>query len=174
MYFGLLDANDDRVISEKFLKEIENFKLPKDITFVLKSFADIWRDFTNRIKTFDLELEKQAEVDQKIESTYRSVPRIGKVLSRLLANELGNLKQSSSLEKLYSFTGLTPSEYSSGDSVRKGHISRQGSSRIRKTLVECAWRAVEKDPARKANFDRIAASAGKNRAIVGVARRLID
>lgn len=173
MYFGLLDANDDRLISEKFLKEIESFKLHKDITFVLKSFADIWRDFTNRIKTFDLELEKQAEVDHKVESTYRSVPGIGQVSSRLLANELGNLKQFSSVEKLYSFTGLTPSEYSSGDSVRKGHISRQGSSRIRKTLVECAWRAVEKDPALKADFDRIAARAGKKRAIVGVARRLI-
>ncbi len=173
MYFGLLAADDKRLISEKFLKEIEQIELPGEIKFVLKSFADIWRDLTNRIKTFEAMLEKQAEGDQKAESIYRSVPGIGKVSSRLLANELGNLKQFSSVEKLYSFTGLTPSEYSSGDSVRKGHISRQGSSRIRKTLVECAWRAVENDPALKSDFDRIAVRAGKKRAIVAVARRLI-
>ena len=173
MYFGLLAANDDRLICESFLKEVEAIKLKKEITFVLRSFANIWRDLTKQIKAFDEELEKQAESDQKVELIYRSVPGIGKVSSRLLANELGDLKQFSSVDKLYSFTGLTPSEYSSGDSVRKGHISRQGSSRIRKTLVECAWRAVEKDPALKADYERIAVRAGKKRAIVGVARRLI-
>jgi transposase len=173
MYFGLLDANDDRLISESFLKEIESTKLPKEAKFVLRSFADIWRDLSQKIKSFDQELAKQAESDEKVETTYRSVPGIGKVSSRILANELGDLKQFSSVDKLYSFTGLTPSEYSSGNTVRKGHISRQGSSRIRKTLVECAWRAVEKDPALKSDYERIAARAGKKRAIVGVARRLI-
>ena len=173
MYFGLLSANDDRLISESFLKEIEAMQLKKEITFVLASFADIWRDISKQIKAFEKELERQAESDQKVEEVYRSVPGIGKVSSRLLANELGNLKQFSSVDRLYSFTGLTPSEYSSGDTVRKGHISRQGSSRIRKTLVECAWRAVEKDPALKADYERIAVRAGKKRAIVAVARRLI-
>ena len=173
MYFGLLDSKDERLLSEAFLKEIEAMKLPKEISFVLRSFSELWRELTAKIKSFDKELEQQAEADSKIESTYRSVPGIGKVSSRLLANELGDMKQFSSVDKLYSFTGLTPSEYSSGEHVRKGHISRQGSSRIRKTLVECAWRAVEKDPALRSDYERIAVRAGKKRAIVGVARRLI-
>ena len=147
--------------------------MPKEISFVLRSFSELWRELTAKIKSFDKELEQQAEADSKIESTYRSVPGIGKVSSRLLANELGDMKQFSSVDKLYRFTGLTPSEYSSGEHVRKGHISRQGSSRIRKTLVECAWRAVEKDPALRSDYERIAVRAGKKRAIVGVARRLI-
>ena len=72
----------------------------------------------------------------------------------------------------FSYTGLTPSEHSSGASVRRGHISRQGSSRIRQWLVETAWRALPRDTALKESFDRIAATRGKKRAIVAIARRL--
>jgi transposase len=74
---------------------------------------------------------------------------------------------------LFSYTGLTPSEYSSGASVRRGHISRQGASRLRHVLVELAWRALPRDAALTAIFDRIAAPRGKQRAIVAIARRLI-
>ena len=69
--------------------------------------------------------------------------------------------------------GLTPSEYSSGEKVRRGHISRQGSARIRWLLIEATWRAVSKDAALKDAFERIAKSRGKKRAIVAIARKLI-
>jgi hypothetical protein len=74
---------------------------------------------------------------------------------------------------LLSYTGLTPSEYSSGTAIRRGHISRQGVSRLRLVLVETAWRALSRDPILQAMFDRIAATRGKQRAMVAMARRLI-
>ena len=73
---------------------------------------------------------------------------------------------------LFSYTGLTPSEYSSGTSARRGPMSRQGSSRVRHLLVEIAWRALPRDAVLKEIFDRIAATRGKKRAIVAIARRL--
>jgi transposase len=108
-----------------------------------------------------------------VEKIYRSVPGIGPISSRVLSNELGDLQRFSNERRLFSFTGLTPSEHSSGESVHKGHISRQGSSRIRKYLIEIAWRAIEKDPALKEIFERIAKTRGKKRAIVAIARKLI-
>ena len=74
---------------------------------------------------------------------------------------------------LFSYTGLTPSEHSSGDRIRRGHISKQGSARVRWLLVEGAWRAIAKDEALKQAFDRIAKTRGKKRAIVAIARKLI-
>ena len=74
---------------------------------------------------------------------------------------------------LFSYTGLTPSEYSSGASVRRGHMSRQGSSRVRHLLVETAWRALSYDVVLQTMCERIAATRGKKRAIVAIARRLI-
>ena len=37
------------------------------------------------------------------------------------------------------FTGLVPSEYSSGESVHRGHITKAGNAHLRTQLVESAW-----------------------------------
>ncbi len=75
--------------------------------------------------------------------------------------------------QLFSYTGLTPCEYSSGESIRRGHISKQGNSRLRAILVEAAWRAIKKDSALEEFFNRLYPRTGKTKAIIAVARKLI-
>ena len=118
-------------------------------------------------------LREQAKAQAALETVYRSVPGIGEVVARTLATALGDMRRFANERALFSYTGLTPSEYSSGASVRRGHISRQGVSRLRHVLVETAWRALPRDPTLQAMFDHIAATRGKQRAIVAIARRLI-
>ena len=38
-----------------------------------------------------------------------------------------------------SYLGLTPSEYSSGESQHRGHITKTGNRHARRLLVEAAW-----------------------------------
>jgi len=90
-----------------------------------------------------------------------------------LANELGDMSQFRNEKQLFSYTGLTPSEFSSGEHVRQGHISRQGRSVLRNILIEAAWVGIGKDPSLRAVYDRISHRRGGKRAIVGVARRLV-
>jgi len=52
-------------------------------------------------------------------------------------------------------------------------MSRQGVTRLRQVLVETAWRALPRDPILQAMCDRIAATRGKQRAIVAIACRLL-
>lgn len=68
---------------------------------------------------------------------------------------------------------LTPSEHSSGESIRRGHITRQGNSRVRCVLCEAAWRAIRKDASLRAFLERLYPRTGKKKAIVAVARKLI-
>lgn len=172
-YFGLMAFDDTRAVTESYLKELEGKDLPKELSYALGLLIDQWRFLTKQINELQKKLEEQAGKDAS-EKIYRSVPGIGPISSRVLSNELGNLSTRFENERvLFSFTGLTPSEHSSGDSIHKGHISRQGSSRIRKYLTEVAWRAIEKDPALKTIFDRIAQKRGKKRAIIAIARKLI-
>ena len=79
----------------------------------------------------------------------------------------------SSERDLFSFTGLTPREHSSGEHTRKGHISRQGKPILRKTLVQCSWVAISYDKSLKEIYERIKRRAGGKRAIIAVARRLV-
>jgi transposase len=116
----------------------------------------------------------QARADAALESIYRSGPGIGRIGARVLSNELGNpAKRFHNERELFKYTGLTPSEHSSEDHVRRGNISRQGSARIRHILVEAAWKSLVIDRAMQVAFDRIAVRSGRKRAIVAIARKLI-
>ena len=83
------------------------------------------------------------------------------------------MSQFKNSKSISSFTGLTPCEYSSGEHVRQGHISRQGRPILRKALVQSAWIAIKHDKSLKEIFERLSKHSGAKRAIIGIARRLI-
>jgi transposase len=174
-YFGLINCDDDnKPMSAAYLKRIERQKLPDDLMYCLRLLGDQWKFLTMKLKEIAEKLGEQAKGDEALEKVYQSVPGVGNISARVLSNELGNLAERFRNERaLFSFTGLTPGEHSSGDSVHKGNISRQGSSRIRKYLTEIAWRAINKDDALGEIFKRIAKTRGKKRAIVAIARKII-
>jgi transposase len=53
--------------------------------------------------------------------------------------EVGDLARFGNPRQLMAYLGLTPSEASTGDSVKRGGITKAGNSRARRTLVEGAW-----------------------------------
>lgn len=83
------------------------------------------------------------------------------------------MSQFNNERQLFSYTGLTPSEQASGDSVRRGHITRQGNSRVRWLLCQAAWRVLKKERQLKEYFERLYVRTGEKKAIVAVARKLI-
>lgn len=105
----------------------------------------------------------------------RSLPGIGLFTAIRLILELGeDLTYCESGKKIASFVGLTCSEYSTGETERKGRITGMGSGFIRSTLIENSWVAIRKDPALLAKFTRVWRTGGsKKKAIVAVARMLI-
>ncbi|MBF0443129.1 MAG: IS110 family transposase [Oligoflexales bacterium] len=172
--FGLMEGQDDKIISQKFIDEtLERTDLDIELEMVLEILAEQWKSLHKQICKIEKLMETQASKEPKIEKIYRSVPGVGEISSRILSTELGDMKRFSNQKKLFSYTGLTPSEYSSGPHIRKGHISRQGSNRLRQVLTEIAWRAIKEDPALRDSFERISIKAGKKKAIVGIARKII-
>ena len=171
--FGLMSRDDEAKITHKKIKSIEQYDFPEELGFALSMLFQQWRLLTTQLSEIRKKLKMQSQQDQKIGEIYRSLPGVGPVSERILANELGDLKQFKNIRAAYSYTGLTPREHSSGERQRKGHISRQGSDRIRHVLVEVAWRAIGKDPRLKSKFETIAAKRGKKIAIVAIARNII-
>jgi Transposase and inactivated derivatives len=174
---GLIGCEDDVVISKKWiavkLEEIKRAHFIEDFIFTVEQYQDEWIQLNNRITEITKRMKTQAKQDAGLQALYKSVPGIGDIHSRQLINELGDMKQFKNERRLFSFTGLTPCEYSSGENVRHGKISRQGNPMLRKILVESAWAALKKDPELKETFSRIAHRRGKKRAIVAIARKLV-
>jgi len=102
-----------------------------------------------------------------------TVPGIGVLSAMELLTELGDVARFRSNDELASYLGLTPCEFSSGESVRQGHITRCGNARLRRTLVEDCWCLVRTDPAMRKKYERIKRVRGGKRAIVAIARTLV-
>jgi transposase len=69
-------------------------------------------------------------------SAYRGVTRLGALH---LAAEVGDWRRFARASAFMGFCGLVPSEYSSGQVTRRGHITKAGNVHLRTQLVESAW-----------------------------------
>jgi len=169
---GLIAADEQRKMSHKLVQELLEKSPLQELNLVIEAYWQIWKALDAQIKKLDEELKQQAQEDPN-EKIYRSAPGIGPLGARILSNELGDMSQFNNERQLFSYTGLTPCEHSSGDNTRRGHITRQGNSRVRWVLCEAAWRAIKKDTSLKECFERLYPRTGKKRAIVAIARKLI-
>jgi transposase len=64
----------------------------------------------------------------------------------ILVSEIGDFSRFSHPRQLVSYLGLSPSEHSSGKSIFRGPITKTGSARGRRVLIEGAW--AYRQPAR--------------------------
>jgi transposase len=160
------------MISNRYLRESAAWSLPPDLRVRLTVLAEPWRFATRQLIEIRRLRREQAAAPAELEKVSRSVPGIGAVVARTLATALGDRTRFANERALFSYTGLTPSAYASGPSVRRGPMSRQGSGRVRHVRIETAWRALPRDKGLQEMFDRRAATRGKKRAIVAIARRL--
>ena len=75
-------------------------------------------------------------------------------------------------KQIASYVGLVPSEESSGDRRRLGHISKQGNALLRFLLVEAAQVTVRSQPQWRSKFFHLAMRRGRKIAKVAMARKL--
>ena len=170
---GLIPADNKKKVSLKWIKSLSQFEMTPGVRFSIEAFATMWLQFDSKIKEIDLEIKKQATKDKSIDALYQAASGIGPTSARVLANELGDLQQFKNERQLFSYIGFTPSEHSSGEHTRQGHITKQGKPIVRKILVQAAWVAIRHDKELQIIYERIAAKSGAKRAIVAVARKLI-
>jgi transposase len=104
---------------------------------------------------------------------------LGSMTWELLRREVGNWGRFHNRRQVASYTGLCPSEHSSGRSRLQGSITRHGNPRIRHLLVEAAWRLIRHQPTyhavakwREALLAVSCSPARKKKIIVAIARQL--
>ncbi|PZR54021.1 MAG: IS110 family transposase, partial [Stutzerimonas stutzeri] len=61
------------------------------------------------------------------------------VVAVTFVTEVGDMRRFDSPRQLMGYLGLVPSERSTGDTVRRGGITKAGNGRVRHMLVESAW-----------------------------------
>lgn len=105
---------------------------------------------------------------------------LGALSEQILHNEVLDWSRFNNRRQVSSYTGLCPSEYSSGGSRRQGSINKHGNRRLRAALVEATWRLMRLQPkwkrlvALKARLEQCQGQHGpsKKKLVVKLAREL--
>ncbi len=78
-------------------------------------------------------------VEEGVDSLRCLKGRRHRVRRRPRVREAGEFSRFRNARSFAAWVGLTPSEHSSGESDRRGAITKAGNKHLRKTLVEAAW-----------------------------------
>ena len=144
--------------------------------FAFKAKLDMYRSTLETIKDLDkkiFEMTKKsncAATAQKIEG----LTGIGWSSAAVIATEVADFTAFDNSAAFASYTGLVPRENSSGETTRRGHITKAGNRRLRHLFVECAWAWVRFDEDARRQYNRIKMGKPERAriAITAMARKL--
>jgi transposase len=101
----------------------------------------------------------------------RTIKGVGVLTAMVYLTEMGDLDRFANRRQVGAFLGLVPSSYETGqDDDHKGHITRQGPSRVRKVLCQAVWSRLRHEPKERTAYERIVARNPKHKKIAVVAR----
>lgn len=129
----------------------------------------------SHIEEIEAEIKLELKGDSKT-SKLMSIPGVGPTIAIAFLAYVGDGRRFSHARQVSHYVGLTPRVDSSGETTRIGNITKRGCTAIRSLIVQSAWAAVRtsKDHRLKLKYQELSARRGKGRAIVAVARRLLE
>lgn len=127
-----------------------------------------------RLEEVERELLLRAQGDARV-ARLRSHPGVGLLTALAVVHTLEPVQRFDRARRVAAYCGLDPQEHSSGDTIRFGHISKQGNRLLRFLLVEAAHTAVapgQDDDLRRFYFHLVTKKSAAV-AAVAVARKLV-
>jgi len=161
--------------SIKGRQQLQALELDRADGLQTENSLELLTEIRTRIRTIEKELTARADPDARVR-LLRTHPGVGLLTSLTVVHTLEPVTRFDRARRVAAYCGLDPRESSSGDTVRMGHISKQGNRLLRHLLVEAAHRAVHgKADADLRSFYFRLMERKKNGAvvIVAVARKLV-
>lgn len=127
------------------------------------------------IEEIEAEIRQELKLEPKV-SHLMSIPGVGPTTAMAFLAYVGDGSRFSHARQVSHYVGITPRVDSSGETTRIGNITKRGCAAIRAIIVQSAWAAVHtsKDHRLKQKYQELSGRRGKGRAIVAVARRILE
>lgn len=102
-------------------------------------------DLDARIDTLESQMATWGKNNPQVQHL-RTVPGIGLILGTMIAAEIGDITRFATPVKLVGYTGLCPKVYQSGNTDRRGSLTKHGPKHLRWALIEAAVHAAKYPP----------------------------
>lgn len=121
---------------------------------VFCDLLNMLHDMEARVECWDKELKTLCEQWNKgaLVKALCALKGIQLLSAMILVAEISDFGRFEQAKHLMAFLGLVPSEYSSGQSVTRGCITKTGNKRVRTLLIEAAQTATRKVKSKKVFF----------------------
>jgi transposase len=161
--------------AEGFIQRVRDLPLPGRLLSVVAPLLAVMRHLNQQLAYSDARIEHLAVQDPRV-PRLRSVPCVGPVTAAAFLAAVDDAQRFRHAHQLEAYLGLVPREYSSGESQRRGPITKAGHSRTRWLLIQAAVSILRRRPPQAEALQtwalRLAARRGKHVAVVALARRL--
>jgi len=123
-------------------------------------------------------MEKLGQATERLETQALPAPYgFGALTTQIIQNEVGDWHRFDNRRQVASLTGLCPGVRSSGLKQQTGAITKHGNPRLRRVLIEQAWRVVryqpDYPPVQRWRTVLLNGQAGaRKKAVVAIARKL--
>ena len=84
-------------------------------------------------------IEKAPPAMRAVVAALQALRGVAQVTAVTVVAELGTLSRFDSPRKLMGYSGLVSSEYSSGNRIQRGSITKTGNAHLRRVIIESAW-----------------------------------
>jgi transposase len=130
-------------------------------------------DFANQqVERIETALKTLAAEDQRVPRLVQ-LPGISLINALTILGAIGDVTRFPSPKKLVGYAGLGGRVHDSGQTSRRGRITKAGRRDLRTAMVQAAQTAANTHPHWKAELERLKPRLGRNKAIVAIARKLL-
>jgi transposase len=140
---------------------LARLQIPEPWTTTLGRSLELVDELDRRIAGCEAELRAMG-ADHPYVPLLVTVPGIGWVLAYTIASEIGDIGRFPGPKHLAGYTGLCPRVYQSGETDRRGRLTKAGPRYLRWALVEAATHAA-RHPRFAPRYDRTTRRLGKQR-----------
>lgn len=147
--------------------------------------AELWRgelqveleqlqEIQRQVAVVTAQLDKLGAGEARVQ-LLRTIPGVGPRLAEAVVALLDQPQRFRKASQVSGYIGMVPKALDSGETQRRGHITRQGSRLVRSLLVEVAWAGLRHNAWVRQTYQRLSGGkkARKKIAIVAVGRKLL-
>jgi transposase len=158
-------------------EHLQQVALSKADRFVADQVLEAWEQGQTQRRALQAELRKfaaQAPVaEQEARAVLESMPCVGQVTTEVVLSELGDVRRFRSQAAVVQYAGLAPGIRESAGHRKSLGITKEGSPILRWTMIQLAWRLVNKCRRWGFLYESLKGRCGSKKAIVAVARRVL-
>jgi transposase len=151
--------------------QLESFRLAPWASRRRRDLLELLDRLTPTIAELSVAIEQEVKKCPEAERL-ATHPGVGSLTALAFVLIIGRAERFQCGKQIASYLGLVPSEESSGDRRRLGHITKQGNVLLRFLLVEAAQVTVRSDPEWRSKYFHLSMRRGRKIAKIAMARRL--